>query len=661
MNQGGTGISARNRRQRGGRRGVLRRGLATGLLTVLAAAGVLVVVPAPAAAQAVPRCAGRPATIVGRSGSERLVGTNRPDVIVAGAGADAVWGLGGADVICAGRGRDRVVGGDGDDLVLGGVGDDSIFGGAGADDLRGGQGGDGLWGGGGDDTLRGDGGTNRLDGGPDTDRCERGTAGVEARCEARINGVTVEPTSGLVTGEDGATAQFAVSLLSAPTGPVTIPVTSSDPSEGAAGATEVQFLTGDWDVVRTVTVVGQDDDVVDGDVAYTIELGAAVGGGYGGIDPADVDVLNEDDDTAVELGAVSGRVWRDDYDGVRGGSEAGLEGREVELHAAGGAAPLSSATTDADGGYRFDDVAPGAYLVRFLLPVDERPTDRDVGADDTIDSDATADGWSHAFDVNAGAEVGDVDLGAVHDLSVHGSVWDDSNGDGVEDRGGAVGSRRVGGAPGRLRRRPRLAADRLERRVLVHRSGPRPLPDPDRRRRGLSLTGGEVDAETGESPTFGARRRGRRPLTPGGRGLAEDEPPVDECLPEIGTTEPDFDGDDRPDSCDPDNTDGPDGDADSDGLTNADEASRGTDPDDPDTDGDGAGTASRSGSAPIPWSTGARRRPPTTLTAISWPTATTTAPTPRTWARTTAMATASVTPATAPPTTARRATATTTS
>ncbi|MDD5395109.1 MAG: hypothetical protein PHE17_18975 [Thiothrix sp.] len=49
----------------------------------------------------------------------------------------------------------------------------------------------------------------------------------------------------------------------------------------------------------------------------------------------------------------------------------------------------------------------------------------------------------------------------------------------------------------------------------------------------------------------------------------------------------DSDGDKIPDYLDKDNTDGPLGDADKDGLTNADEAKIGTDPKNPDTDGDG--------------------------------------------------------------------------
>jgi hypothetical protein len=47
-------------------------------------------------------------------------------------------------------------------------------------------------------------------------------------------GITVTPVAGLGTTEAGGTASFTVVLNSQPTANVIIPVTSSDPSEGAA-------------------------------------------------------------------------------------------------------------------------------------------------------------------------------------------------------------------------------------------------------------------------------------------------------------------------------------------------------------------------------------------------------------------------------------------
>ena len=69
-------------------------------------------------------------------------------------------------------------------------------------------------------------------------------------------GVTVTPTSGLVTTETGATATFTVKLDSQPSGTVTIGVSSSDPTEGTVSTPTLTFTTGDWNTAQTVTSPG---------------------------------------------------------------------------------------------------------------------------------------------------------------------------------------------------------------------------------------------------------------------------------------------------------------------------------------------------------------------------------------------------------------------
>ena len=116
------------------------------------------------AAAAGATCGGLPATVVGSSGPDHLVGTDGPDVIAAGYGHDHIEGRGGNDRICAGPGYDDVNGGAGDDSVSGGPGNDLIRG----DDYEFGN--DALSGGPGDDRLQGRNGDDRLNGGADDDR-----------------------------------------------------------------------------------------------------------------------------------------------------------------------------------------------------------------------------------------------------------------------------------------------------------------------------------------------------------------------------------------------------------------------------------------------------------------------------------------------------------
>ena len=113
-------------------------------------------------------------------------------------------------------------------------------------------------------------------------------------------GITVSPTSGLVTTEAGGTATFTVVLNTQPTADVTIGLSSSDLTEGTVGPASLTFTAANWNVAQTVTVTGVDDAIADGDIAYTILTAAAVStdGSYSGFDAADVSVTNTDNDTA---------------------------------------------------------------------------------------------------------------------------------------------------------------------------------------------------------------------------------------------------------------------------------------------------------------------------------------------------------------------------
>jgi hypothetical protein len=113
-------------------------------------------------------------------------------------------------------------------------------------------------------------------------------------------GVTVNPTAGLITTESGGTAQFTVKLTSQPTANVTFSVASNTPTEGTASPSSLTFTAANWNIAQTVTVTGVDDFVVDGNVAYLIQMGAAVStdGKYTGMKPPDVSVTNQDNDSA---------------------------------------------------------------------------------------------------------------------------------------------------------------------------------------------------------------------------------------------------------------------------------------------------------------------------------------------------------------------------
>jgi hypothetical protein len=95
-----------------------------------------------------------------------------------------------------------------------------------------------------------------------------------------VAGIQVTPNAGLATTEAGGTATLSVVLTSQPTASVVIPVASSDPSEGGVSSSSLTFTTANWNVAQTITVTGVDDLIDDGEVAYTITLGALLGRRY---------------------------------------------------------------------------------------------------------------------------------------------------------------------------------------------------------------------------------------------------------------------------------------------------------------------------------------------------------------------------------------------
>eukprot|EP01059_Diplonema_ambulator_P033987 TRINITY_DN7402_c1_g1_i14.p1 TRINITY_DN7402_c1_g1~~TRINITY_DN7402_c1_g1_i14.p1 ORF type:complete len:6208 (+),score=1187.89 TRINITY_DN7402_c1_g1_i14:70-18693(+) len=114
------------------------------------------------------------------------------------------------------------------------------------------------------------------------------------------SGIVVTPTSGLTVTEKGSTATFTIVLTSEPVANVVIGLQSSDVTEGMTVVDKVTFTPTTWNIMQTVTVVGVDDKIDDGDVGYVIKTAPAIStdGSYSGFNAADVTVTTLDDDTA---------------------------------------------------------------------------------------------------------------------------------------------------------------------------------------------------------------------------------------------------------------------------------------------------------------------------------------------------------------------------
>ena len=109
-------------------------------------------------------------------------------------------------------------------------------------------------------------------------------------------GITVTPTSGLVTTEAGGTDTFKVRLDSRPSANVGIGLSSTDTTEGTASAISLTFTKDNWNILHTVTVTGVSDLVNDGSQPYSIVTAAAISSDplYNGLSAANVSVANAD-------------------------------------------------------------------------------------------------------------------------------------------------------------------------------------------------------------------------------------------------------------------------------------------------------------------------------------------------------------------------------
>lgn len=112
-------------------------------------------------------------------------------------------------------------------------------------------------------------------------------------------GLTISPTTGLVTTEAGATASFSIVLTTAPASTVTIDLTSSDPSEATISPPSLSFTTVNWNSPQMATLTGVDDLLTDGDQSYnvTAHVAPASDAAYAALADRTISATNTDDES----------------------------------------------------------------------------------------------------------------------------------------------------------------------------------------------------------------------------------------------------------------------------------------------------------------------------------------------------------------------------
>lgn len=252
-----------------------------------------------------------------------------------------------------------------------------------------------------------------------------------------------------------------------------------DPGEpGIDGVTVTLFDQNDVQIAQTTTANGGiyrfDAPVVGGSQDFTLEIDPAdpalpVGAEFtqpnqGGNDNLDSDF---DDVTGAVLVTVAGGDTRLDLDagfvvpasigdfvflddngnGSQDVSELGIAGIEVQLRRASDDSVVATTATLADdedtpgideaGQYIFEDVVPGEYYLRFVIPgsaefLGLEFTIDNVGGDDNIDSDADPiSGETEVFTLQAGISQLNQDAGLYEQGTYSGFAFNDADGDGI--------------------------------------------------------------------------------------------------------------------------------------------------------------------------------------------------------------------------------------
>ncbi|MBK9743571.1 MAG: carboxypeptidase regulatory-like domain-containing protein [Saprospiraceae bacterium] len=145
---------------------------------------------------------------------------------------------------------------------------------------------------------------------------------------------------------------------------------------------------------------------------------------------------NDNDNNFIEenLASLGNYVWEDkDADGIQEAGEPGIANVVVRLFNSAGI-QVAFKVTDNSGYYLFANLVPGTYTVKFDKPAGYESTSKDLGADNTIDSDADmVTGITVPVVLNGGEDNLTVDAGFYKLAKIGNFVWEDKNANGVQD------------------------------------------------------------------------------------------------------------------------------------------------------------------------------------------------------------------------------------
>ncbi|MEO0732791.1 MAG: SdrD B-like domain-containing protein, partial [Bacteroidota bacterium] len=256
-------------------------------------------------------------------------------------------------------------------------------------------------------------------------------------------GVTV--TSTYVSSDGGVTncTDEATATVIVNENPV-VTITDTDDNNTTCSGEEVTLtanITGGdgsytiaWTVSGSSSIIGTEEELTVNPTETTTYVVTVTDGETCG-DSEEI-TITVDPNACASLGDF---VFVDDNgNGLQDPGEGGVEGVKVELKDASGIV-IATDFTDGAGIYGFENLVPGDYSVVFSeLPDDFQFTGANAGAED-VDSDAAPSGpmqgMTEIVSLSEGEDYVDLDAGVFQLASIGDFVFEDTNGDGIQDPG----------------------------------------------------------------------------------------------------------------------------------------------------------------------------------------------------------------------------------
>ena len=155
----------------------------------------------------------------------------------------------------------------------------------------------------------------------------------------------------------------------------------------------------------------------------------------------EITVISNDTNLSIDAGfykvaSLGDFIWCDkNADGIQNAGETGIEGVTVNLLDSA-KVKIGSTTTNASGFYQFTDLIPGTYYVEVEKPsgFDDLSKKRQ-GANTSKDSDFNPSLISDAITLVSGENNTSIDAGFYQFASIGDYIWEDVNGNGVQEDG----------------------------------------------------------------------------------------------------------------------------------------------------------------------------------------------------------------------------------